>query len=154
MTLKDKIEKYYFKEGLNQSEIADKLKINQSTICRILQSFGKLYMDEKQKRKEVNKKKEAEKKKIWIAERRKNEKLIKYIDKCYEEEMMAGLKEQQIKNAISMSRKSKISDIGIVTKLIRYYSYDEEKKVLNFEEKYGAIPNDVPKKYPVHTEKY
>lgn len=154
MTLKDKIIKYYFNDNLNQIEISKKLKINQSTVCRVLKSCGSIYLSEKEKRKEINKIKEAEKKKLWIREKRLAEKVNKSIDKLYEESIMAGLKEQQERHAIAMSRRSKLSDLCIVKRFLGYYSYNEKRGLLEFNEKYGKVPNDLPSEYPVHTEKY
>jgi transcriptional regulator with XRE-family HTH domain len=55
----------------------------------------------------------------------------------------------QSQNAIAMSIKAKISDRELVIRNLQHYTYNSKTRRLNFSEKVGCCPFDLPKSYKV-----
>lgn len=134
-----------FYAGEKPSKIAKKLNICNSTVTRAIQSSDG-YSDEKEKRKSENSiRNKAETKQIM--DQRRQERKLKKLE---ESRIVADMIRCQALNAISMSTKRKINSKDIVEMNLTHYNFNPSKGRLEFNEKCGKRPNDLPKYYSTH----
>ncbi|EIV99960.1 hypothetical protein [Thermoanaerobacter siderophilus] len=141
MVDKSKIYYLYFIEKKNIVEIAKEQNVTKQAISKILKQFPE-YHQEKERRKQENKIKHAQKTAEYIKQKRMAERAN---DEDYE-----AMKREQAQAAAALSRKGKLSDDALIKLCILHYDYNKEKERLVFNESAGKRPADLPRSVYVH----
>lgn len=134
--MKSKIINMYFYEQKKPVEIAKELQIPKYTVTRVLQKDNR-YLEEKQKRKIINKINHINKTKEYIKRQRKIIQFENKVDNLI-------LKKMHKQASFELSKGKKLSNIAYRNWNISAYSYDEVKKRFVFKSELGRS-NDVPK---------
>lgn len=155
----DNIVLLFYTEHRPINEIAGIVQMDLKTIRSILKNYKKdenAFEKEKLYRKNVTAEKKKEKDKTYKAAYKAREKERKKVQAKEDEIIMANLKQQQKANAISMSRKSKISDEEIVMRNKNHYTVKEDKnghKYYSLNKEFRKIaPADLPSHLSMHKE--
>ncbi|AAK80012.1 transposase [Clostridium acetobutylicum] len=135
----EKIREMFYKKNMKVLEIANILNISNALVTRTIKADSD-YKNEKLRRKEENIKINKERKKIAIRRKRSVNK---------EEEMKVLLMLQR-QNAISMSRRTKLSNRRMIIMNLNHYNYNPLNESLEFVENCGSKPNDLPTKINLH----
>lgn len=134
--MKTKIREMYFNEQKKPVEIAKELQIPKYTVTRVLQKDAR-YLDEKQKRKAINKINHINKTKEYIKNKRK---IIHFENKVTD----LVLKNMHNQASFELSKVIKLSDIAYRNWNTSAYSYDSNRKRYVFKSELGKS-RDVPK---------
>lgn len=134
--MKTKIINMYFDEQKKPTEIAKELQVPKYTVTRVLQKDSR-YLEEKQKRKTINKINHINKTKEYIKRQRK---VIQFENKV--DDLI--LKKMHNQASFELSKGKKLSNIAYRNWNISAYSYDNVKKRFIFKRELGRS-NDVPK---------
>lgn len=132
----------YYTGKMSLPEIAKKLGVTKQYVSLVLKEDIDKYSAEKQERKVKNKIKHTIATKEYVYKSRKYDKEDQII--------MSQLAILQQQNSVSMSKRSKLSNIDIVAMNLQHYSYTNNKEHLIYDKKCGSKPNDLPGKISVH----
>ncbi|MBO5348419.1 MAG: hypothetical protein J6A89_01170 [Clostridia bacterium] len=134
--MKTKIREMYFNEQKKPVEIAKELQIPKYTVTRVLQKDAR-YLEEKQKRKAINKINHINKTKEYIKNKRKIIQFQNKVDNLI-------LKHMHNQASFELSKGRKLSNMAYRNWNISAYSYDSNRKRFVFKSELGRS-SDVPK---------
>lgn len=126
----------YFNEGEKPSDIAKKLKVNKSTVTRVLQKDER-YIPSKKVRTEANKINHKIKTKDYI---RKERKIVQYKNNA--DDLI--LKNMHNQASAELSKRQRMTNMAYRNWNKSAYKYNSDKKRFEFDEKLGRS-YDVPK---------
>ena len=135
--IKEEIGYYYYILELKPRDIANIVGMSPAFVTNMINESSMIYQKEREKRKDETKAKKAEQ---MIKGKSSNDAII-----------FGSMMQLQSQNAISMSRRRKLSDDGIVKMNINHYSYNPKKKRLEYNDECGAKPHDLPKSRKIHS---
>jgi len=127
--MNEEILRLYFNEGRKQVDIANILGISKYKVSRIV-TKDKRYIEEKDKRKVINKQKRSN-----DITRRTKEKRLKIQFKSKVDDLI--LKNMHNQASMEMSKCKKLSDYAYRNWNTSAYSYNNEKKRFEFREELG-----------------
>ena len=139
---KDKVYALYFLEKMKCTEIAREIGVTKQAVSKILKQFPE-YAEEKERKKQENKVRHNKETGEYVKQKRRKE-------REEEEGLIAGMMELQRQNAMSMSKKSTLSDDALVRSCINHYRYEPKNERIVFVEDFGRKPADLPKAIKVH----
>ena len=142
MCNKDKVYALYFLEKMTCTEIAKEVGVTKQAVSKILKQFPE-YAEEKERKKQENKVRHNKETGEYVKQKRRKE-------REEEEGLIAGMMELQRQNAMSMSKKSTLSDDALVRSCINHYRYEPKNERIVFVEDFGRKPADLPKSVSVH----
>ena len=123
---KDKIIELFYNEHLRQTDISKKLKVKMPYITRIIQTDSR-YIEEKEARKQENKEKQKEQKRIYAQNKREKERQEK---QDYQKLLVQINDDNKF-----LSTKKKVSDLKYAKWNRSAYDYDENTSDLILKDK-------------------
>jgi len=139
---KDKVYALYFLEKMTCTEIAKEVGITKQAVSKILKQFPE-YAEEKERKKQENKVRHNKETGEYVKQKRMKE-------REEDEGLIAGMRELQRQNAVSMSKRRTLSDDALVKSCINHYRYEAKNERIVFIEDFGRRPADLPKSVNIH----